>query len=340
MSFGFSAGDFIAAANLIKDITSAIKGTSRSEYRALERELHALQRALFEIEHLKTPTGQETAVNAVKAASLMCQYPLDEFLSKLKRYEAEFSDRVDVNVSVVKRLGKSMRWKFEMEEEVLKLRAYISGHVGSLNMRLTTLGLGVLFSSVVVASEREGIIEAGLERQKDLLHGNSQMMRTLYEILTGKLLPQLQALTELVGKVWASNLQILSYISNIQNGPMNIDIRHTWFQEPIKLEDALGRLIPIAPEYGWTVRTLFHFPGVGSRILSKRQTFQAIIKEQFKSGPGNEKGQAGEYELFCTEDSSKNITEQTLPLLGPGASITMAIVIGRVCFLPLDYYYS
>ena len=50
MSFGFSAGDFVAAAKLIKDIVAALHSSSTSEYRELLLELHGLERALYEIE--------------------------------------------------------------------------------------------------------------------------------------------------------------------------------------------------------------------------------------------------------------------------------------------------
>jgi hypothetical protein len=46
MSFGFSAGDFLAAAILIKDVIPALNGTAALEYRELELELHGLEQAL------------------------------------------------------------------------------------------------------------------------------------------------------------------------------------------------------------------------------------------------------------------------------------------------------
>lgn len=52
MSFGVSAGDLIAAGVLIKNIISALDKSSTAEYRELLLELHGLQRALDEIEHL------------------------------------------------------------------------------------------------------------------------------------------------------------------------------------------------------------------------------------------------------------------------------------------------
>ena len=32
------------------------------------------------------------------------------------------------------------------------------------------------------------------------------------------------------------------------------DLRFTWVQAPVRLEDALGRVIPIPSEYDWDVR--------------------------------------------------------------------------------------
>jgi hypothetical protein len=55
---------------------------------------------------------------------------------------------------------------------------------------------------------------------------------------------------------------------------------------------------------------------------------QAVIRDRFSSGPGHEKVQAGEYELFCTKDSSQLITEETAGLLRPGSNITMAMLVG------------
>jgi hypothetical protein len=92
MSFGFSAGDFIAAPFLIKDIIAALSTSSTTEYRELIIELHRLKRALDEIEHLRCSPSQIASLNAVKVAALMCQHPLDEFAARLKMFEG-----LDVN---------------------------------------------------------------------------------------------------------------------------------------------------------------------------------------------------------------------------------------------------
>jgi hypothetical protein len=146
MSFGFSVGDFLAAAGLINGIISSLHNASASSYSELVIELHGLQRALYEIERLQCPPSQQAAINSVKVAALMCQHPLDEFAAKLRKYE-RLGVHDESNLGRTDKLklwGRKIQWGFSMEEEVVKLRAYIATHVGSLNMRLITLGLWVI----------------------------------------------------------------------------------------------------------------------------------------------------------------------------------------------------
>ena len=141
MSFGVSVGDFIAAGVLIKNIVTALQSSSASEHQELLLELNGLQRALDEIEHLQPSPQQETEVNAVKIAALTCQYRLDDFAGKLKKYES-LSRGTKLGTAEKAKLWRlKLQWGFSMEAEVQSLRAYLIAHVGYLNMRLTTLNM-------------------------------------------------------------------------------------------------------------------------------------------------------------------------------------------------------
>ena len=143
LSFGFSVGDFITVGRLISDIVTSLRAASISEYRELILELYGLERALHEIEHLKCTSSQEAAVNGIKVAALMCQYPLDDFSAKLKKFERLGFDsgKTHSKLEMMKFWTRKLQWGFCMKEEVEKLRTYILVHVGSLNMRLITQGL-------------------------------------------------------------------------------------------------------------------------------------------------------------------------------------------------------
>lgn len=141
MSFGFSIGDFMAAGAIIKNIVSALRTSSTSDHQELVLELHGLQRALDEIEHLQVAPQHETEVNAVKVTALTCQYRLDDFAGKLKKFQS-LSQGTKVGSSEKAKIWRlKLQWGFSMEAEVQSLRAYLIAHVGYLNMRLTTLNL-------------------------------------------------------------------------------------------------------------------------------------------------------------------------------------------------------
>jgi len=138
MSFGFSVGDFLTAASVIRDIVSSLRNSSTTSYHELILELHGLRRALHEIEHLNSIPSQEAAVNGIKVAALMCQHPLDEFARKLKNFEAlGMNNGGKLRKTETMRLWRrKLQWGFSMEEEATKVRVYLAAHVGSLNMRL------------------------------------------------------------------------------------------------------------------------------------------------------------------------------------------------------------
>lgn len=140
MSFGFSVGDFLAAARLINSIVDALQKSSVSEFKELTLELNAVQRALNRIEHLRPSSGQEQSVNAIKAVALLCQHPLQEFASKLEKYES-LGHVAGTKTDQIKRWKLKLQWGFTMEEEVQKIRTILAAHMASLNVRLSTQGL-------------------------------------------------------------------------------------------------------------------------------------------------------------------------------------------------------
>lgn len=120
----------------------------------------------------------------------------------------------------------------------------------------------------------------------------------------------------------------------MQTASTLIDLQHTWFQEPIRFEDAFGRVIPIPSEYEWSVSTADH--GTPNQALICLQKIEFIIRDQFSSSPGYEKVFASEYELFNTADNSQIMSESDFPARRPGLAITMAMIIGRHEQVPLS----
>ena len=88
-----------------------------------------------------------------------------------------------------------------------------------------------------------------------------------------------------------------------------VDNRFTFFQAPIRVEDALGRVWPIPSEYSM-------------------DDLQAVIRSKFKGQPGHTEIEAGNYEILNQQESHQAITGNHA--LTPGMNIVMAVVMQSV----------
>lgn len=64
---------------------------------------------------------------------------------------------------------------------------------------------------------------------------------------------RLDTLVDLAKNIWRSNLRIIAMVSEMHGRLPQPNASHTWFQDPIRFEDALGRVFPIPSEYSWSV---------------------------------------------------------------------------------------
>lgn len=101
-------------------------------------------------------------------------------------------------------------------------------------------------------------------------------------------------------------------VLDLQFSKLTVDTRWTFFQSPVKVEDALGRIFPIPSEYSI-------------------DELELLIKHRFKEGPGHEQVEAGDYELFNTKNSKQTIGSSSfMTTLLPGMHVTMAILIQKM----------
>jgi len=82
----------------------------------------------------------------------------------------------------------------------------------------------------------------------------------------------------------------------------------TWYQEPVRVEDALGRVFPVPSEY--SVRML-----------------RGVIQMMFENSPGYLDVKAGNYELSYQQDSKRILSGEDSTALAPGISILMAVIV-------------
>ena len=138
MSFGFSAGDFIAVGTLIKDIVTALQGTS-AEYRDLLCELDILQKAIDHLDKLQATTSHFRTADSIRYAALSCRRPLEEFLGKLQKYEISLGHRP--SSSRATRTYDKLKFALHHKSDIQRLQVYLSVHVATINMLLAEYGL-------------------------------------------------------------------------------------------------------------------------------------------------------------------------------------------------------
>jgi len=90
MSFGWSAGDIVAAINLVNKIIKSVSsvGGAREHFQELESELDGLLKALNEIGELSSLPEQIPEIIALKYAACLCEETLKRFYEKIKPFDA------------------------------------------------------------------------------------------------------------------------------------------------------------------------------------------------------------------------------------------------------------
>ena|ERR1700733_13589562 len=100
---------------------------------------------------------------------------------------------------------------------------------------------------------------------------------------------------------------MLSSIQSTLGGP---DTRHTWFQEPMRLEDAYGRIWPIPVEYDYSM-------------------VEGALHGKFLSGRGSRLVKENQWQLFDSSNPRSVFSRENWEPT-PGMKITMAMVLQSI----------
>ena len=310
MSFGFGISDFIAVAKLIKDVGSCLDQIKHaaSDYQELCRELENLKRALNHVDKLPVAPDKNNVVVAIKLAALSCRHPLTEFYKKIQKYDTRLSLRQSKRR--VWDWKASVQWS-SLDTEVLQLRHYLSLHVGTINMMLTTHGLEVLnttVNQVIANQEALQVITRDVQEQGQRLTADKSLLSQLLSVVVDDIVPQLSRLMDIAERMSRSNLDIFTLVFKMQSNTQLCTSPTMWRQEPIQLEDACGRTIVVPSEYDYHKVT-------------------AIIKVQFSTGPGRRTVLSNRYELRNVRNINLDITADDFSGFLPGAYIKMAALV-------------
>jgi hypothetical protein len=143
VGFGFSAGDFISAFELVVTVADALResGASSNEYRTLISQFHTLETALLRVKCLELDDSQHVEVVALRQAASQCQRTIDAFWEKIKKYQPSL--RTGGSGSRVRDGWMKIKWALCRKEDLVRFKADLMGHTESIEMLLTTVQMYV-----------------------------------------------------------------------------------------------------------------------------------------------------------------------------------------------------
>ncbi|KAB8298850.1 hypothetical protein EYC80_001011 [Monilinia laxa] len=331
ISFGFSAGDSIAAGEIIATLIKGLRetGGSNSDYQELVRELHDPDKALKHVDSLKA--GNKNNLDIIKCAASSCRNPLEQFLKRISRYEYSLGPAASSGIKVAER---KIRWIFAEKNEIQKLSGYLSTHVASINTMLASHGLETLnlvmeqaerhhlsLKSAIVDAQNDianrktpmKAIEDNIRHQSLLVKRNWSILATLSWVVNDQVVLSLKYIKEGVVQSLLSLQQVLKLVQELRVIAPAVDTRFTYFQAPVKVEDALGRVFPVPSDYSFG-------------------DLRALIQHRFKVGPGHSQVSNGNYEIFNSKNRKQIVSEEYCNILGlsPGSMLTMAIIVDEI----------
>ncbi|KAI8941307.1 hypothetical protein NX059_002534 [Plenodomus lindquistii] len=325
MSFGFAVGDFIAVGKLIRDISDCLQsvGGAESEYQELIRVFDSLKSALHHLDRLSSTGPPSRHVESIKFTALSCQYSLQEFLQKIKNYEKSLG--VWGRPNRIKRTVSKLQWTFNQQEEVERLKTYLSIHLATIDTMLIQHGL----ESMELANRRSQVDASRIGEQLETaqfalddikknsvtqmagLRNMQVMLANLYTYVCGDLKTSLEHFGQVVSHICVSMQHIHTIVMDIRNSSTpEIDTRMTWFQAPLRVEDALGLKFPVPSEYDYDM-------------------LDTIIRRRFKYGIGSRNVEAGNYEICRATRRSEAVTANSNIL--PGTSLVMVVLVSTSC---------
>lgn len=139
MSFGFSAGDFTAALELVTTVIDALResGRASSEYREIVRQLYSLETALIRVKRLEVDPAQNAELVSLRQAAAQCQRTIYDFWKKVQKYQPRL--KTGGSGSRLKDGWMKIQWAVCKKEDVANFKADLVGHTESIQLLLMAM---------------------------------------------------------------------------------------------------------------------------------------------------------------------------------------------------------
>ncbi|CZR68083.1 uncharacterized protein PAC_17982 [Phialocephala subalpina] len=306
VGFGFSAGDFIAALQLVSTVIDALRdsGDSSNEYRALVSQLFTLETALLKVKRLEVDDEQHAEVIALRQAACQCQTTIDEFWEKIKKYQPSL--REGGSGSRVKDGWRKIRWALCKKDDLVKFKADLVGHTESIELLLMTLHMG---STRIEGKRQEENYKTLAGKMQEGYFGCMQKLSSIMDCVSIGV-EQGKKILEMTAKVIQTNLDVFHIVLNIQSIITRIP-GQVERQQPVYFIDALGRHTPFNLEFILSAEALTH-----------------VLSSNFRNiGSGSQKIERGEFAIQDTGlKSDIDLTGPWESCFRPGQRVDMSMV--------------
>jgi len=141
VGFGFSAGDFIAAIELVGTVIDALRssGEAGAEYRELVAQLFSLETALLQVKRLESDESQYAEVVALRQAAGQCRRTIDAFWEKIQKYQPCLGNSRDFRKIDLNGGWRRVKWVVCKKEDVARFKMDLMGHTQSILLLLSTV---------------------------------------------------------------------------------------------------------------------------------------------------------------------------------------------------------
>ncbi|KAL8816967.1 MAG: hypothetical protein Q9223_004116 [Gallowayella weberi] len=245
VGFGFSVGDFIGAVKLVGTVIDALSASSKSsaELQELLRQLRSLETALREIENLRVDDTLHAEVLALKQSAAQCQNPITAFLRKMEPYQSHLLVNMGTSSSLQSKWRK-IKWALCEKKDVVQLKTDLLAHTEAIQLLLSTIQMKHLDigqrSQQSIQSSIASVMQASFS---SCMRKLSVMGTTMSTIST-----HAQECLENSRRIISMNLRVFQVVLEVQNLLKRIP-GQVERQEPVYLNDALGRYAPFHLEF-------------------------------------------------------------------------------------------
>ncbi|KAE9377453.1 hypothetical protein N431DRAFT_398375 [Stipitochalara longipes BDJ] len=306
VGFGFSAGDFISALELVATVVDALResGESSTEFQALVAQLETLQGALESVNCLEVDDDQHEKVVALHAAAAQCQRTISNFWEEIKKYQPSL--RAGGSGNRFKDGWMKARWAVCKKEDLTKFRIELAGHTDSIQMLLTTVQMAATRIDDNRNHQRHYSLAGKM--QESYFGCMSRIGVVIHGISTG--LEQGRQLMDLTANIIQTNIQIFRIVLNLQNIITRIP-GQVERQQPIYLIDALDRHMPFHLEF----------------ILSAN-ALTSVLQSNFQTiGSGAKKIKDGEFVIHDVATKRDiNLSSPWESCFAPGQRVVMSMM--------------